>query len=591
MTFIGSDITLLGRDVTVEGLRVGMAERGVKIQIFRDENDLQVAVFEPTPKLLAIITDAITTLQLLPSSAVPRRLLPSSAPTPPGQETPPGVPRTTSREQSASQGSIHIQIGDLSNRRGPRGRQADMAKAPSERNKVISITTPPRGQRSATRAIDSSEPASPVQANHRLDDEQDGDDEGPEPRAKRVRRTNRPIIPDSQESAPADGSFEAWSAEVKRKTPDKVLNEAFLQLLQGKAELIGGKHAIRDWRQLMSLWRSNASLNANAASQEMDSGVPTGPEEPAITEFRQTYQAIRSARTVDLFRGIHHRCQMVALDDLYHRAEIPIFGPADRGQTIVSRRKRYIFNCLYPAWRGFDFPKNKRTGRLPTSADHGEVIPSQQAWQQWTHFGDTLGAAARWKELTQAFGFGVLALIPSEIGNNWIEHSLRGWQFAIWIEAIWYFNPRVKRASAAWSRRLQRAIGGSAPPRRLQLEDVSHEVIEGHREPQLLWTADVPTEDDEGSEQVDEATTQGNLQVLFQPVQQADVDLTYNITQMGAASPLMHLWPVEDIPGLSQDSNGSWGTEDSFGSSVDFGELDGVAQYAFWDNGNGTYNY
>jgi hypothetical protein len=417
----------------------------------------------------------------------------------------------------------------------------------------------------------------------RDEDEDEGEDEdeevAPPPRKRRLRKR---VIPDSQEEegggdGDADAGFASWVVEARKNLPKASIE--FLKECRSKARAIGGEYAVREWRELLAYWRANMTLRSRPSSRSNNQALviahPTESQTEVVDKFCYTYRQIAQADTIMTFRAIARRCQMVELDDYYRQVEDLDTGVTlRRGQRKIAGRKRYLFDRLYPQFKGLPVISPK----VAAAAAAGSPEPSREAQIRWGNFTTQLTSAKRWKDLTVEFGFGILGLIPeAKVGNKWVETKLKNrTEFEAWLMAIRVFNPGCKKASEDFARRLDRGLQGLGPPSPLRLEDITDQDLNNHTNPQVLFLAEAPRgEANPPPPPPNDLVLRDQFQTLVQPFtfDAQESWMNQGIADMGSTAPILHMFPgPEEVEfGIDNLSQESWESFDStIGYDLDF---------------------
>jgi hypothetical protein len=346
-----------------------------------------------------------------------------------------------------------------------------VTKSKSKSKSKSKRSAPRRKPLSASRVTDSGgegeEEEEVVEEEEEEEEEEEGGEEERQQQPRRQRRQKQAL------------SVDPWF--------DTVIKEESIQIkpsLQAKmrksAMAIASRRAVEDWQDFFRCWREKGLLTSRPTSR--NSAFPLVRLETlpgAITNFYQAYDEVRTADTATSFKAITYRCRMVRLFELYHYAEvvpIPDEPPPQQGQTRQAQRKRFLFNLLHPGLEGIK-----------------DVMKNEASKADWNTFTKRLSAATRWQMLADKLGYGVLGLIPeSLVANTWVQRGMTDPEFAIWIRAIPYFNPKCQAACRYWGRELIRAIAGHHPSRKKRiLESVGDKALSGYEDPQLLFCEEV----------------------------------------------------------------------------------------------------
>jgi hypothetical protein len=208
---------------------------------------------------------------------------------------------------------------------------------------------------------------------------------------------------------------------------------------------IAGHRAVQDWHDFKRLLTSRpASRNGSQPLQQLQA-LP-----PEFARFYHAYDQVETADTAENFKAITYRYQMVKHFQLYHAAESVPLGDEPVyhvGQTRLAQRKRFLFHLLY---RGYDGVR--------------DIMANEASKRDWSDFTRRLSAAKRWQGISEALGYGVLALIPeSVVPNHWVQRGTTDPQFAVWVRAISHFNPKGHMACLSWGKELDRVLSGRLP--------------------------------------------------------------------------------------------------------------------------------
>jgi hypothetical protein len=469
-----------------------------------------------------------------------------------------------------------------------RDKAAGIEPIPNPKPRVKRGPRPAPGSnpRSATVALDSSEEEGeedallPPRAKRGTEALGDPEEEGVV--IPRKRPATRRVIPDTQEDEEEeeeeeeDDAFAGWVTEVRRDVPGATLS--FLRDCRHKAKAIGGRYAVQEWRELFCYWRANMTLRSrpNSRSNDHDQALVKAPstESELANKFCHVYRQIAQADTIVTFRAIARRCQMVELDDYYRQVgEVSTGVGRRRGKRKISERKQYLFDLLHPQFKGLNVIPAKMGDVRAVAEGLGE--PSKEGRQAWNQFTTKLASAKRWKDLTVEFGFGILGLIPeARVGNKWVEKGLKtNAHFQTWLAAIRYFNPKCKVAGEDFSRRLIRGLQGRGPPSRLRLEDITDQDLSSYADPQALFSADAPSENDEPGGELampDDTMLRNQFHTLIQPFT-FDLEepwINQGIMDMGSTAPILQMYTRPNdidfgLDSLSQESYNSWASLDS----------------------------
>lgn len=228
------------------------------------------------------------------------------------------------------------------------------------------------------------------------------------------------------------------------------------------AMAIAGPKSVEDWKMFMETWRASGHLTSRPASR--NNQLPPShlhSQTIEVTDFYYKYKKVEACDVADSWKAITYRIRMVDLWEVLLRAggsiphhELP---PLQRGQTLQSSRKAFLFGMLHPEFRGVIDP---------------HISPASK--KQWKTFTYRLGYAERWHTLQRELGYGILGLIPNcVVSNNWVQRTMKLNEFALWINVIKHFNPQCLSAARNWSRTLNKAISSRKPSeKRRALEDM-----------------------------------------------------------------------------------------------------------------------
>ena len=491
----------------LQWFREVLAKQGSVVQLFIDpETDLEIGVFLPTLKQQ--ITNALARRIPLPSSPQPPPSrahvaeTPDSGPPPTsGQPPAEGSPPQSSQEYGSGldeaaltqlEQSIHIEAGP------PITEQALVYKSTNKNRRRLKRLAEKKTQtrsRDRDRVSKSRRRVNRRQHLSALRVVSDSDSD-----TVITLQAKQP----SQVVTQAPLTIHPWFDEVISKHGS--LKTALQTRIRKAAMAIAGQRAVEDWQDYFQCWREKGLLTSRPTSRNQPLiRLQTLPQE--IARFYYTYDEVRTSDTATSFRAITHRCRMIRLFCHYHEAEsvvVPDEPPLERGQTRQAQRKRFLFDVIHPGCRGIK-----------------DIAKNEASKANWNAFTNHLRFATRWQALVEAFGYGVLGLIPeSLVSNHWVQRKLTDTEFDIWVGAIRYFNPKCQAACLNWGTELARALAGRLPSRKKRaLESVGEKALSGYQDPQNLFCDEVGQSGDEvqplGLSQPMDELDQGELLLSF----------------------------------------------------------------------------
>jgi hypothetical protein len=251
-------------------------------------------------------------------------------------------------------------------------------------------------------------------------------------RLRKERSARRVIDSESDVDEPAEPVAHEWF-RGKRDPDGRPISFQLQKSMERNARAIAGTGCAADWQELYKHWQAGGQL-ISRPSTSTPSSQNYGPE---IQAFCQAYAEVEAVRTADSIRSMAYRFRMVALHRLYCAIPDVDLPQTTSSVTLSSLRRKYLFGLLNP-------------NLAPSAATH-----------KFKQLSRDLDNAKRWSRLEAMLGAGFFGLIPSQIvSHHWIERGLTVGQFAVWIEAIEYYQPTIVQISARWLATILRARQG-----------------------------------------------------------------------------------------------------------------------------------
>lgn len=268
------------------------------------------------------------------------------------------------------------------------------------------------------------------------------------------------------------------------------LSSALQQTMLDFALAIAGAKSAAEWQTYFAAWRKSGGLASRPVSR--DAGLQKHLEQypTAVQHFYHSYNRVETSMVTDMWRAITHRFAMKDLWAAFQTAVTHVrledLPPARTGAKLITRQRQYLFLVLHPELVGYDLSK-----------------PDKHVKSMLDVYGEQLKFAKRWHTLAETLGMGVLGLIPNRVvSNHWIQKKLRVPEFAVWLQVIRQWNPRVIEASQHWEKTLRKALAHHRPPRNPKLlETISAASLKRFHDPTTLFRPENGETDVSGDEQ------------------------------------------------------------------------------------------
>ena len=433
----------------IQWFREVLDNKGCEVQLFRDPyTELELGVFNPTPRLKRLIQRALDSRQRLPSSSqattdgdIPARGAPDRDLTPEGTPTREPTPQSTPGRLGPAPASetygSDLDEADVT--------QLDAAVQPDPDTLVYTATARNKAKIR---------------------------------RRKAKKAQSAAVI----EGSPRPAGIDEWFTKAVAQY-NITIDWGNQTRMREAAIAIAGRKVVLDWQSYYQCWRRRGYLASRPASQGNE-GSNNAVARQLLPEVQALYRAYDDVRAADLtmtFAAIRYRTRMAKLGVLYRQAKAVIQEPLDPGQTKKGKRKRILFDLLHQEYQGIiDLKLNPAATRA------------------WGQFNRCIHKGRRWKKVAEQLGYGILGLMPEDkIPNSWVERLTKV-ECALWFDAICYYNPKCLEAGQVWSRELQRALGGGGPGRKIRtLESVGNNALRAWAEPQQLFCEEVEVSGDE----------------------------------------------------------------------------------------------